>query len=123
LHHEECSVELTEGLIDNNLEKVADALADSLVVIYGTAVACGIDISKIFHAVMFNNFNKAWTTKEMEDYKKTSHLKYPWPDSQHIFTPAVKIGHWICKNPFGKVIKSPSWKAPNLKPLIDSQIR
>lgn len=58
LHDEECFLELMEAFSKNDLALVADSIADSLVVILGTAVACGIDIEPIFIEVMHSNMTK-----------------------------------------------------------------
>ena len=50
--------ELKEGLEENNLEKVADAIADLLYVVYGTAVTFGIDMEPIFKEVHRSNMTK-----------------------------------------------------------------
>lgn len=50
--------ELTEALKANDLVKIADALADRLYVIYGTAVSYGIDLEPIFQEVHNSNMTK-----------------------------------------------------------------
>ena len=42
----------------NDLTKIADALADMLVIIFGTALTYGINLDKVFALVMHNNFDK-----------------------------------------------------------------
>lgn len=48
--------EFTEA--EPNLVKVADAIGDLLVVVLGTAVACGIDIEPIFSEIHRSNMTK-----------------------------------------------------------------
>lgn len=50
--------ELKEAFEYGDLIKVADALADLLYVIYGTAVSCGIDMDSIFREVHRSNMTK-----------------------------------------------------------------
>lgn len=58
LHREEAVEELDEAFSKRDIVLVADSLADSLVVILGTASACGIDIQPIFNEVMRSNMTK-----------------------------------------------------------------
>ncbi len=61
LRHDLIAEELNEfGLAahDGNLVKVADAIADLLYVVYGTAVSYGIDIEPIFAEVHRSNMSK-----------------------------------------------------------------
>lgn len=58
LHREECVDELDEAFMRGDLTFIADSIADSLVVVLGTAVACGIDIEPIFNEVMRSNMTK-----------------------------------------------------------------
>lgn len=50
--------ELEVALQEENLVEVADALADLLYVVYGTAISCGMDIDPIFEAVHKSNMSK-----------------------------------------------------------------
>src|SRR4051812_45713077 len=50
-----------------NLVEVADAIADLLVVVLGTAVACGIDAKPIFDEVMRSNMTKFIDGHRRED--------------------------------------------------------
>jgi predicted HAD superfamily Cof-like phosphohydrolase len=86
LHEEEAVTELREAFAgrksgdpwfyltcaifpDMRLADIADSLADSLVVILGTAVACGIDIDPIFQEVMKSNMTKFIDGYRREDGK------------------------------------------------------
>jgi predicted HAD superfamily Cof-like phosphohydrolase len=50
--------ELVEAMWAGDMVKVADGLADLLVVTYGTAIAAGIDMEPIFREVHFSNMTK-----------------------------------------------------------------
>lgn len=50
--------EYVEAVLDNDLVKVADALADLLYVVLGTAVVHGIDLQPIFNEVHRSNMTK-----------------------------------------------------------------
>lgn len=50
--------ELDEAFAQENLVEVADALADLLYVVLGTAVTCGLDMEPIFNEVHRSNMTK-----------------------------------------------------------------
>lgn len=50
--------ELSEAFTKNDVTGVADALADLLYVVYGAAIACGIDIDPVFQEVHRSNMTK-----------------------------------------------------------------
>lgn len=56
--HEEVVKELFEALRSGDLVEIADALADSLYTILGTAVVCGIEVTPIFLEVHRSNMTK-----------------------------------------------------------------
>ena len=58
LHREEAIEELDQAYCSSDIVAIADSIADSLVVILGTAVACGIEIEPIFDEVMRSNMTK-----------------------------------------------------------------
>ena len=88
LIHEEL-YEYEKAICEQNLTEIADAIADLLYVVLGTAVAHGIDIYPIFQEVHSSNMSK------------------------------FIDGH---KDKSGKWIKGPSFRSPDLKPLLDKQI-
>lgn len=59
LINEEFCVEYRDAVKARDLVEVADALADILVVVYGTAVAYGIDADAVFTEAMDSNDSKA----------------------------------------------------------------
>ena len=50
--------EFQEAAYDNDLVEIADALADLLYVVYGTAVSYGIDMEPVFAEVHRSNMSK-----------------------------------------------------------------
>ena len=50
--------ELKEALLENDIVETADAIADILYVVYGTAVAFGIGIDEVFEEVHSSNMSK-----------------------------------------------------------------
>lgn len=83
--------ELKEAFNNQDIVEVADALADLLYVIYGTAVSCGIDMEPVFDEVHRSNMTK------------------------------IPADGKIVYREDGKVIKPDSYSPPNLIPVINSQ--
>jgi len=50
--------ELSDAWAEGDVVRVADALGDLLYVVYGTAVACGIDLEDVFEEVHRSNMTK-----------------------------------------------------------------
>jgi predicted HAD superfamily Cof-like phosphohydrolase len=50
--------ELQDALINEDIISVADAIADLLYVVYGAALACGLDMEPIFNEVHRSNMAK-----------------------------------------------------------------
>jgi predicted HAD superfamily Cof-like phosphohydrolase len=61
--------ELSLAFIEGDLVEVADAIGDLLVVVLGTAVACGINISPIFDEIHRSNMTKFIDGHRREDGK------------------------------------------------------
>jgi predicted HAD superfamily Cof-like phosphohydrolase len=95
---------------DCNLTSVADGMADLQCVNLGSAVACGIDLEPIFAEVCRSNDTKWWTANEI-DYAKYPAYEFR-PLDNHLFC-ATDHG--------GKVIKSPSYSAAKIEPMIATQ--
>lgn len=74
LHEEEAVKELREAFESGDIVKVADSIGDSLYVVLGTAMACGIDIEPIFHEIHRSNMSKFIDGSFREDGK---YLKGP----------------------------------------------
>ena len=88
-----------------DLVKIADGIADSLVVQLGTAVACGIDIQPVFEEVMRSNDSKLWKPEDLEFSK----------DDNEYHIKVLPCGNCLVKDKNGKVIKSPSYSPPNIQ--------
>lgn len=118
--------ELANALYEDggDLVEAADAIADLLYVVLGTATALGIhNIAEIFEEVHQSNVSKFWTLPEIEKLKDTTEGweklfniskrdlegKVKFPMSDRLF---------VVKNIEGKVLKSPSFTPPNIKPLL-----
>lgn len=58
LHAEESVKEFTDAWLKDDLTGIADSIGDSLYVIFGTAVSCGLDAAEIFRRVHESNMSK-----------------------------------------------------------------
>lgn len=91
------SDELIQSLLNDDLNGIADGIADVLVVVIGCAAAYGIDIQEFFDEVMRSNMSKAVWDEETKSYK-------------------------VIKDEFGKVQKPASYSPPQLEPILETQI-
>ena len=73
-----------------NLEKIADAIGDLLVVVLGTAVACGINIEPIFNEIMRSNMTKFIEGYRREDGKWMKGKSFTPPNLQPILDAQTK---------------------------------
>lgn len=89
LHREEAVDELTLAFLNKDKIEALDSICDSLVVIFGTAAACGFSPEQVkagFEEVMRSNFSKFIDGHRRED---------------------------------GKWIKGKSYTPPNLAPIVN----
>lgn len=90
---EEVNTELLPALKSGNLVQIADGIADSIVVLIGTAIAYGIPLKEVWKAVHKSNMAKAQ------------------PDGT------------VLRREDGKILKPDDWKAPDIgKILYDKQL-
>lgn len=83
--------ELFDAMASHNIVEIADALADIIYVVKGTANTYGIDLGRVFNIVQKSNMMKVG------------------PD-----------GH-VTKNPLGKVQKPEGWKPPDIRAELKRQ--
>lgn len=77
--------ELREAIETGNLTKIADALADSLYLLYGTAVAYGIDLEPVFAEIHRSNMTKDRPNPDKDvDAKALKGENYSPPDLESI---------------------------------------
>ena len=95
------SQELFDNLRAGNLIETADALADLLYVVYGTAVSCGIDMDAISDEVHRSNMTKF---SEPGAYQET----------------CDNTGKSL-KDEGGKTLKPPCFEPPDLLPILRAQ--
>jgi len=83
--------ELEEAIAYKDIVEVADALTDLLYVIYGAGHTFGINLNKTFEEVHSSNMTK------------------------------LGLDGKAIKNTYGKVVKGPNYKEPNLKRVLFPQ--
>lgn len=119
--------ELQTAFVEKNVKGVADAIADLLYVIYGTACACGIDAQKVVDEVHNSNMSKLWTNSEIatllnrdaqEIYQYASDVPLKSED-ETLIAKKVSRYQWIVKNKDGKVVKGPSYQEPNIQQMLN----
>lgn len=109
--------------VDGDVESlalVADGLCDSLVVIFGTFAALGLDAGPLFDEVMRSNWTKLWDDAEITAV--TNDGSDFWEEHTACFMGYGGRG-WLVRRNDGKVIKSPRFDPPNLLPLIQAQMK
>lgn len=91
------SDELVQSMLNDDIQGIADGLADVLVVVIGTAAAYGINVQEVFNEVHRSNMTKA-----------------VWDEDTQTFT--------VIKDEGGKVIKPETFSPANLEPIVRRQI-
>jgi predicted HAD superfamily Cof-like phosphohydrolase len=84
-------LELRQGLAVGDIVEVADAIGDLLVVVYGAAVECGLDMEPIFQEVMRTNMAKAGGPIR-EDGKQMKPEGWTPPDLEPIVRHQIAFG-------------------------------
>ena len=108
--------ELSVALFSGDIVETADALADMLYVLLGTAVTCGIDLGPVFTEVHRSNMTKLWTGEEISKQQPAG-------------TTANRVEHlagkteryFVVKRADGKVLKSPSYEPARIAELLNPQ--
>lgn len=88
---EEVNKELHVAMDNGNLADIADGIADAIYVLIGTALEYGIPLESVWNAVQEANMNK----------------KDP-------------VTGLVIHNEYGKVIKPPGWKKPDIRAIINA---
>lgn len=127
LIREEAITELKEGFDEGNLEKIADAIGDGLVVVYGAANDCGMDADAIFAEIHESNMSKLCNSEEAAQYAVQ---RYAAADGYHGKFEPIRADYRPCTYPgledkfvvfnadTGKTLKGPDFREPNLKPVL-----
>jgi predicted HAD superfamily Cof-like phosphohydrolase len=102
------SGELFDSMNAEDLEGIADGLADLLYVVYGTAVSYGLDMDTIFNVIHENNLTKFDECPNKGDFPNCSRACPKCAGKS--FVAITDAG--------GKVMKNPTWQPPDLKPYV-----
>jgi len=104
--------ETLKAIDDGDLVEVADGIADSIVVLVGTALEFGIDLTAIWDEVQRSNMSKF--PKCLRCGGSGTWPSYPagtCPDCEG-------RGTQLLRRADGKILKPESWSPPNIKALL-----
>lgn len=114
---------------DEAMADLADAIADSIYVLIGTALEYGLPLCQVWNQVQNSNMAKLWTWEEVE--KQLLPRPTENPDETDTVVYATISGHtyqrvltvksdrcYVVKNDLGKVMKPPSWTPPAIVDTI-----
>lgn len=120
------------------LAELGDALADAIYVLIGTAFEYGIPLAAIWQAVQAANMSKLWTWDEVAPIgvgftvAPTSTDWFQIPSTAYHIVANGKFQRvlvhpfaglrYAVYNQHGKVMKPPSWKAPDITGIIRNAI-
>jgi predicted HAD superfamily Cof-like phosphohydrolase len=97
------------------LAQLADAIADSIYVLIGTAFEYGLPIAEIWREVQRSNMSKLWTVQEVMDSLHD-------PEKAHWTScPAPGVAGIRCRlvyNEYGKVQKPPGFRPPDIEAIV-----
>lgn len=108
--------EYTDGEKANDIVEIADALADQIYIINGTAVAYGIPLDEIFDIVHESNMDKTCSSEQHAQDTVAHYASLPEPVETHY---KEKNGRWIIyRSADNKVLKRKGWTAPDFSHLL-----
>lgn len=108
--------EYTDGEKANDIVEIADALADQLYIINGTAVAYGIPLDEIFNIVHESNMDKTCDSEEHAQETVAHYASLPEPVETYY---KEKNGRWIIyRKADNKVLKRKGWQPPSFDHLL-----
>lgn len=97
--------ELREAMAERNMTKTADAMADLIYVIVGTAIAMGLPLERIYNVVHGFNMDKAVMPYHQPDCKLVR--------SENIEDPERCTCGAVLYHPNGKIKKPDNWRPPD----------
>ena len=106
--------ELVQAAMDNNLEGIADALADLLYVVMGAGLAWGIDLEPVFIEVHRSNMTKAGGQRRTQR-KVLKGPQYRPPRIRAILD--ILRQRSIGRNEANTGLRPSSWTAEDLEPI------
>lgn len=121
---EEAQNELTAAFDQRDLLGIADAIGDSLVVVYGAANDCGLDADAIMREVHRSNMSKLCNSEEeaafaVQEYRAGSGFHGKKEPINAMYRASSIPGKFIVFNADdGKTLKGPGFSEPNLEPIV-----
>lgn len=104
------------GEVNNDIVEIADALADLIYVINGTAVSYGIPLDEIFDIVHNSNMDKTCSSEEHAQETVKHYASLPEPVETYY---TEKNGRWLVfRKADNKVLKRKGWTAPDFSHLL-----
>lgn len=108
--------EYTDGEKANDIIEIADALADQLYIINGTAAAYGIPLDEIFNIVHDSNMDKTCVSEAHAQETVEHYASLPEPVETYY---KENNGRWIVyRKADNKVLKRRGWTAPDFSHLL-----
>lgn len=121
---EEAQTELSAAFDQRNLLAIADAIGDSLVVVYGAANDCGLDADAIMREVHRSNMSKLCNSEEeahfaVQQYRAGNGFHGKHEPINAMYRASAIPGKFIVFNgDDGKTLKGPGFTEPNLEPVV-----
>lgn len=102
--------EFRAAVRNDDFVEAADALADLLYVVYGAALTFGLDLDAILEEVHRSNMTKLWSQSDME-------VAVLDPDHPAAQATGDSVRGYVVTREDGKVLKPPTFEAPDLSSL------
>lgn len=121
---EEAQTELSAAFDSRDMIKIADAIGDSLVVVYGAANDCGLDADAIMTQIHISNMSKLCSSEEeaqkaVELYRQGAGLHGKNEPINAAYRESPIKGMYIVFNAdTGKTLKGMSFVEPNLEAAV-----
>lgn len=116
--------EFADAVRADDIIAMADALADLLYVTYGAAISHGIDLDAVLEEVHRSNMTKLWGRKDIATLPGPGDGTTDGPyGSEGAGLEAVEVrpGKYVVYREDGKVLKPPSYSAPNILAVLMKQ--
>lgn len=124
LINEEAQVELTKAFDSRDLIKVADAIGDGLVTIYGAANDCGLDADAIMERIHQSNMSKLCESEQdavfaVEQYRQGNGFHGKTTPVNAMYRQSAIEGKFVVFDAdTGKTLKGPSFFEPVLEDVV-----
>ena len=102
--------EYRRAALTGDLTEIADALADMIYIIIGTALEYGIPLEEVWDAVQASNLNKAGKCETCDSWGVDNEYQ--------VCEECGGNGFLVLKRADGKVIKPEGWQAPDIQGIL-----